>query len=121
MLIYYLTLFSMLKKTTDCIFAVMMLLAPSICSAQVKHAPAYPLITHDPYFSVWSFTDKLNQSPTKHWTGSDQSVSGFIKVDGKPYQFLGSPSKIFETILPAGDEKEYTARYTEEEPRSEEH
>src|SRR6266508_5639022 len=32
-------------------------------------APAYPLFTSDPYFSVWSFSDKLCESWPRHWTG----------------------------------------------------
>ena len=31
-------------------------------------APAYPLITIDPYTSAWSTTDRLYDSQVKHWT-----------------------------------------------------
>ena len=47
--------------------------------SQVNKAPAYPLVVHDPYFSIWSFSDKLNESTTKHWTGKDHSLIGLLK------------------------------------------
>jgi len=86
------------------------------CFSQVNKAPAYPLITHDPYFSIWSFTDKLNESVTKHWTGTDHSLLGFLKVDMDNYCFLGKPEYPLRVILPTGEEKPYTCKYTETDP-----
>lgn len=51
--------------------------------------PAYPLITCDPFFNVWSMNDTLYGDQTRHWTGSQQSMTGIIMIDGIQKIFMG--------------------------------
>ncbi len=53
------------------------------------HSPAVPIINIDPYFSMWSFADKLYDDTVRHWTGACNSMSGMIRYDGKAYRFMG--------------------------------
>jgi hypothetical protein len=61
------------------------------CAAQSQpfRPPAVPLVAHDPYFSIWSMADHLNDEGTKHWTGKPNSLTAFVRVDGKSYQVMG--------------------------------
>ena len=62
---------------------------------------AIPLITSDPYFSVWSFSDRLFDDHTRHWTGHRQSMCGVLTIDGEPYRFMGL-SRVFDQYQPNG-------------------
>lgn len=69
---------------------IIALLTASLLAQAPLRPPATPLITHHPYFSLWSGTDRL-ATETRHWTGTAQPLSGVIRIDGKPYRFLGAP------------------------------
>ena len=51
-------------------------------------APAYPLITIDPFFSVWSQSNRLTDENTVHWTGRPNVISGVATIDGKSYRLI---------------------------------
>jgi hypothetical protein len=53
--------------------------------------PAVPLVAHDPYFSVWSFSDNLNADWPRHWTGAINAMCAMVRVDGKAYLMAGNP------------------------------
>ncbi len=79
-----------------------------------QRGPATPLITHDPYFSVWSTTGNLTDSDTSHWTGSPQPLTGIVRIDGKPYRFMGlhpraipAMQQISSTITPTHTRYEF--------------
>ena len=52
--------------------------------------PSVPLLMNDPYFSIWSNYDNLNDGPTRHWCEHEKGIDGILRVDGVAYRFMGS-------------------------------
>ena len=70
-------------------------------------APAYPLVTHDPYFSIWSLNEDPTRAETTHWTLKPNPIHCMVKVDGKIYRLMGdrpgyaTPAKLVKSeVMP---------------------
>lgn len=59
---------------------------------KITRIPAFPLITHDPMFSIWSAGDVPTAEDTVHWSGIKKKLRGVITIDGVKYRFLGRPT-----------------------------
>jgi len=82
-------------------------------------APCYPLVTIDPYTSIWAFADNLNGDVTRHWTGKDFPLVGVVSVDGEEYRFLGDDVPGLRTIVGMSEQESWMGRYVKEEPSGE--
>lgn len=82
-------------------------------------APAYPLITIDPYTSGWSFNDNLYDGPIRHWTGQDQQLIGVVQVDGQNFRFMGEEKVPMQLIVPTYEKEHWAAHYTINAPKGE--
>ena len=82
-----------MKSCRSCgrVMLAMMVLCGAAHGAAMEafRPPAVPLVTMDPYASVWSFSDRLYDSWPVHWTGAVQAMAGMIRVDGRAYRFMG--------------------------------
>lgn len=56
--------------------------------------PSYPLFVKDPYFSIWSNGDVLNDQNTQFWFGATKRIYGLIKLEEKTYCFLGNANDL---------------------------
>jgi len=65
---------------------------------KITRAASIPLITHDPYFSIWCPYDSLNGGDPQHWSGLRQKLRGYVHADNETYCFLGD--KEFHQEIP---------------------
>ncbi|WP_167618817.1 glutaminase domain-containing protein [Maribellus sediminis] len=81
-------------------------------------APAYPLITIDPYTSAWSMSDQIFDTPVKHWTGRNHSLIGAVRVDGETYRFMGKEEIPLQPVVPSAKFEAWEGKYLTSEPAS---
>lgn len=79
-------------------------------------APAYPLVSIDPYTSAWSFTDNLYDGSVKHWSGKDFPLIGVAKVDGQTYRFMGTEELELRPLVKTSEQGNWTGKYTIQQP-----
>jgi len=96
--------------------ATFMLTATGLCAGSALRAPAYPLITIDPYTNIWSMSDTLYSDATRHWTGAEHPIKGVISVDGAAYRFMGTDFITSEMLVPTSEWGKWDARYTVSTP-----
>ncbi|MBI9071124.1 MAG: DUF4965 domain-containing protein [Melioribacteraceae bacterium] len=113
--------FKFIKKHLS--FSLVLFLFLTIACSQENYkqnlrAPATPLITIDPYTSLWSMTDTLYNDVVRHWTGTRQSIIGALRVDGKVYRFLGKEELPLNVLVAMSDKKSWDCNYTFNEPDS---
>lgn len=111
-----LALLSLLLAVTGCGNVSKSTVAFEPAETNSLRAPAYPLVTIDPYTSAWSFSDKLNEEETKHWTGKSFPLLGGIRVDGKSYRFMGREEIPLLPVLETAASTKWEGFYTEKKP-----
>jgi len=55
---------------------------------KISRLPAIPLITHDPYFSLWSTSNHPAANHVRHWTDAEKPIRGTAIIDGVTVRFL---------------------------------
>src|ERR1700684_4329658 len=72
-----------------------LILSSQVEGANALRPPAVPLVTCDPYFSIWSPSDRLTDNDTTHWSGARQALTSLARIDGHAYRLMGAhPSNV---------------------------
>jgi len=82
-------------------------------------APAYPLVTVDPYFNAWSTTNNLYDDQIRHWTEKEFPLLGALRVDGEVYRFMGTEKLPLKPLLRSVHEEKWEGKYTFDKPAGE--
>ena len=74
----------------------------AIDTAASFRPPAVPLVTSDPYLSIWSMGDQLTATNTAHWTDRAQPLVSLIRIDGKTWRLMGRDPQVVPAFPQVG-------------------
>jgi hypothetical protein len=79
-----------MNRTLNTLLALLTI-ASHVASSQMTalRAPAVPLVTHDPYFSIWSTADRPTDDIPRHWTGKTNGMACLATIDGACVRLMG--------------------------------
>ncbi len=94
-------------------FAGLALIAAGSLMAGAFRPPAVPIVSVDPFFSIWSAADKLTDRETTHWSGPDMPISITLTADGKTWRLCGREPEAVPALPQTGVEvRPLTSVYT---------
>ncbi|MGA2618483.1 MAG: DUF4965 domain-containing protein [Thermoguttaceae bacterium] len=64
--------------------------------------PAVPLVTSDPYLSIWSEADRLTDDATRHWTRREHRLVSLIRIDGRVCRLMGNDPRAVPAMPQVG-------------------
>jgi len=79
-------------------------LANAIAQEHAFRPPAVPLVTSDPYLSIWSEKDNLTDDVTRHWTHRPHPLTSLIRVDNVTYRLMGKDPEVVPAMTQTGVE-----------------
>ena len=65
-----------------------------VLSAEVLRPPCVPIVSCDPFFSIWMPREDPTAADTEIWYGAKQPIGVQVELDGIRYRLLGSPAAI---------------------------
>ena len=82
-----------MKKKRFCISATAVLSIALSASAAFR-PPSVPVVSCDPFFSIWSPSENPAASDTEIWFGAKQPIRVFVTLDGVKYRIMGGKADL---------------------------